>query len=170
MNDRVIPAAVQAELEASASADAILAFLTITHRNLSEPIRVVSDVFDYELGGLSFIGLPFDLKVVTDADSAPYTELRMQNIDRRIGQALLGLTERAQLALQVLSSADFDLSVDPRVEIGTAATIYAFADFELVDVDAGATELTGRVMLRDPTQEPWPSVRATQGRCPGLFR
>lgn len=170
MNDRVIDADVRAGLEAPETPDALLAFLTITHPGLSDPIRVVSDVMDYEVDGLTFIGMPFDYQLLSDTEAAPQTQIRMQNVDRRIGLALRQIKERAKLRLDIRSSADFDLSQDPRVETATGAPIYAFDQYELVDISVDAAEITGRVMLRDYAQETWPGLRATQSRCPALFR
>lgn len=167
---RASAVAVREELEDLHSPHALLAFLTIRHPNLADPIRVVSDVLDYIKGGETFIGLPFGYRLLTDGESAPRTELRMQNADRRIGQALLSLTGRAVLELQICSSADFDLSVSPRTEIGSAAAIYAFRHFSLANVTATATDLTGEVILQDYSVEPWPAVRATEDRLPGLYR
>jgi hypothetical protein len=169
MTDRDIDAVVREGLDAPETPDALLAFLTITHPGLSEPIRVVSDVMDYSVWGQTFIGMPFDYQLLSDSESAPQTQIRMQNVDRRIGLALRQIKDRARLRLEIRSSADFNLSVDPRTEIGSS-TIYAFDSFELVDVTVDAAEITGRVMLRDYSQETWPGLRATQSRCPALFR
>lgn len=170
MTDRVIDADVRAGLEAPETPDALLAFLTITHPGLSDPIRVVSDVMDYLVDGQTFVGMPFDYRILSDTEAAPGTELRMQNVDRRIGLALRQIKERAKLRLEIRSSADFDLSLDPRAETVSGAAVYAFDQFELVDVSVDGAEITGRVMLRDYAQESWPGIRATQSRCPALFR
>lgn len=167
---RVIDADVKAGLEAPESVDALLAFLTITHPALTAPIRVVSDVMDYDVAGLTFLGLPFEFGILTDTEGPPMTELRMQNVDQRIGQALLGLNDRAKVTLQIRTSADFDLSHDPRTEIPGGSVLYEFVDFDLIDVTVTASEISGRVMLRDYSQEPWPGQRCTQTRMPGLFR
>ncbi len=167
---RTIDADVKQALEAPDSVDALLAFLTITHPLLTDPIRVVSDVMDYVVDGETFVGLPFDFGILTDNDGPPMTELRVQNVDSRIGRALLGLNDRAKVALFIRSSADFDLSVDPREELPGGSTLYEFAQFELIDVTGTTADLSGRVMLRDYSQEPWPGQRCTQSRFPGLFR
>jgi hypothetical protein len=167
---RDIGAAPKAALQAPESVDALLAFLTITHLALPEPIRAVSDVLDYVINGKTFSGLPFEFGILTDNEGPPMTELRVQNVDRRIGLALLGLNDRAKVSLEIRSSADFDLSVDPRVEIPGGAPLYQFVEFDLIDVTVTAADITGRVMLRDFSQEPWPGRRCTQSRSPGLFR
>lgn len=167
---RTIDADVKAGLEAPDSVDALMAFLTITHPTLSDPIRVVSDVMDYELSGYTFLGLPFEFGILSDTEGPPQTELRMQNVDARIGRALLALNDRAKVTLEIRSSADFDLSQDPRTEIPGGSALYRFADFDLIDVTGTVSDISGRVMLRDYSQEPWPGQRCTQSRMPGLFR
>ena len=167
---RTLDAAVRADLESEASPHAILGFLTVSHPALVEPLRIVSDAIDYVWAGATWIGMPFEFSQLTDDDNAATAEIRVQNVDRRIGQALRSLPNRATLRLDILTSADFDLSVEPRAEVGTALPIYSFSHVELVDVTANAVEISGRVFLRDPTQEPWPGVSATQSRLPGLFR
>ena len=166
---RAIPVSVQTDLERSASPDALVWFLTITHSNLLEPIRVVSDVFDYLVDGALYTGIVFDAVPVTDSDQPPSAQLRIQNVDRRIGQALRDARDRAKVEAVARSTADFDLSKDPREPVGVPATIYAFRHFELVDAEVNVAEINGRLMLADYSQEPWPSTRATADRFPGLF-
>lgn len=168
---RASAAAARVELENPSSPNALLCFLTINHASLATPIRVVSDVFDYQRGGETYVGMPFGFRLLADNESPPRTELRMQNVDRVIGQALRSeWTGRASVAMELLSSADFDLSQVPRTEIGTAAVIYGFAHFWLVNVSANVAELTGEVILQDYSVEPWPYVRATEEHLPGLYR
>lgn len=167
---RSIDATVKQSLEAPESADALLAFLTVTHLLLPEPIRVVSDVMDYVVDGKTFLGMPFDFGILTDGEGPPMTELRMQNVDARIGRALLGLTDRAMVSLELRSSADFDLSQDPRTALPGGSVVYAFSGFDLIEVTGTVADISGRVMLRDYSQEPWPGLRCTQSRMPALFR
>jgi hypothetical protein len=159
----------RAELEQLDAPDAILAFLTISHLGLAEPIRVVSDATDYLLDGARFVGLPFGFRLLTDTDEVPRTQLTVQNVDRRIGEAVLALTGRPEVSIELRSSADFDLTVVPRVVLGASAPIYAFRRLTLRDVTVTATELSGTVMLHDYTTEPWPSMRAIEARLPGIF-
>lgn len=161
----------RADLQAASSPHALLGFLTITHRNLNSPVRVVSDPLDFVVDGNLFIGCPFEFQLLTDEDAPPQTQIRIQNIDRRIAEAVRQVTDRAVMALEARSTADFDLSVVPRVEIGSGvAPIYAFRHFDLVDVTVTALDVTGTLMLRDYAQMPWPGKSATQSRTPALFR
>ncbi|TCM84776.1 DUF1833 family protein [Rhodovulum steppense] len=167
---RPIPATIRETLERSSIPDALLAFLTIEHENLPEPILAVSDVLDYVWRGHVFQGVPFGFRLASDNDAAPTAELRVKNVDRVLGEAVRRLPGRARIRVELLSSADFDLTAVPRTEIGTATPIYAMRHFELIDVTGQPIEVTGTVMLRDYAQEPWPGVSATASRCPGLFR
>ncbi len=167
---RNITPEVRADLQSQASPHAILGFLTITHRNLPDPIRVVSDPLDFVVDGQTYIGCPFEFQLLTDEDQAPTTTLRVQNVDRRIGEAIRTVTDRAQVTLEARSTADFDLSVVPRVEIASVAPIYAFRHFDLMDVTVNAIEVSGTLALRDYSAEPWPGKRATMSRAPALFR
>lgn len=166
---RAIPPTVQRGNEQTSAPDALIWFVTITHPNLADPIRVVSDIFDYVLGGNDFVGILFDIGALSDNDQAPYTELRFQNVDRRIGNALRRATGRAQIEAAAYSTADFDLSVEPRTEIGAAAKVYGFSRFDLVDIEVNVSEITGRIMRRDYASEPYPGLRATADLAPGLF-
>lgn len=166
---RAAAIARRADLERQSAPDAILAFLTIEHPALADPIRVVSDVIDYEVDGDLYRGLPFGFRLVPDADDIPRAQLTVENVDSRIADAVLAMNERATVALALRSSADFDLSRHPRVALGAAAPIYAFSHLSLRDVQGSATEISGTVMLHDYSTEPWPSVRAIEARTPGLF-
>lgn len=157
-------------LEAQDTPDAALAFLTMEHPNLPDPIRVVSDVMDYKVGAITFVGMPFGVKLLTDSEAVPRSQLVMQNVDRRIGNAVRRSLDRCKVKLEIRSSADFDLTKDPRVQLVAGSPIYAFSSFWLTNVQIDATQLTGDIELEDYSVEPWPSVRATKDRLPGLFR
>lgn len=168
---RNLTPAIIGDLQDPGSPNALIAFLTLTHANLQDPIRVVSDPLDFQVDGLLYIGCPFDFVLMMDEDEPPTTQLRVQNVDRRIGEAVRPAVGRVKVALELRSLADFDLTAVPRVELGpTAPPIYGFRHFELTNVTTNALSVTGTVMLRDYTQSQWPGKSATLSRCPGLFR
>lgn len=167
---RTISAAVRQGLETADSVDALLAFLTITHVNLADPIRVVSDVLDYQIGGVTWLGVPFNYRLLSDGDGTARTQIVMEAVDRRISQALRSATERAKITLELRSSADFDLTVIPRIEAVSNPPVYAFAGFELINVTGDALQISGDIELADYTVEPWPYHRGTQDLLPGLYR
>lgn len=167
---RVIDADIRRELERQGSEHVLLAFVTVEHENLREPIRVVNDVTDYVLDGNTYQGLLFGFKMLPDGDEVPSTDIVIQNVDRRIGRALRPISGRARVSLSVYSSADFDLTQFPRVATGTPSLIVAFNRLNLVEVDHNEVEVTGKLILRDPTQEQWPGISATRSRVPGAWR
>ena len=166
---RTIPAAVAKEIERQTSPDALIWFLTITHVSLAVPIRVVSDHFDYIVDGETYQGFPFDALPLNDNDQQPSAELIVPNIDRRIGRALENAKGRAIVQATARTTSEFDLTLDPREAIGGLTSIYSWQQFELTEVQGDAMMLTGRISLIDYSQEPWPYLRATADRCPGLF-
>lgn len=171
MTSRDISGAYRADLEARESPHVLLYFLEVTHENLITPIRLVTDVHDYVWQGNTWIGgIRFDATEMTDVAGTPYMELRIANIDRRIGQAAENTHLRPEVALYELSSVDFDVTVDPRTEIGTPTILYQAVGFTMVDINADAAELTARVTMWDDTREPWPIARATAAALPGAHR
>lgn len=173
MTERSLATRHLVDLDDTESPAALMWFLTIDHPNIVEPIRVVSDYFDYVIDGDTYIAMPFEVQPLTDNDQTPSAEIRVPNIDRRIGEALeIDMAgTRATVSAVAYSSEDFDLTVEPRVPLdaGDLPVIYSFEQFELADVRANTVDITGRITLIDITQEPWPFLRATSDRFPGLF-
>lgn len=170
MTERIIPAPVRTDLERKSAVHAILAFALVEHPALTEPLRVVADTMDYLRDGHLWQGVLFGFTVPTDGEEAPFCRLTVPNVDGRVGRALRQLTAGAQVTLEICSSADFDLSLDPREPLGTVSPVLPPTKWHLVDVECTPAELTGRLMVRDFSQEPFPNVFATQDRLPALFR
>lgn len=150
--------------------DALLAFVTVTHPTLDEPIRIVSDALDYLYDGDLYTGIVIGWGVLDDGEGAAQAQLTLPNADPRIGQALREATGEARVTVQVLSSADFDLSVVPRQPVGTPQPIYTIPNMILLSASADGQQITCQIGLRDYSQEPWPCLYATEMRLPGLFR
>jgi hypothetical protein len=161
--------AQKAALRDHRSPEALIAFLTLTHPGLSEPVRVVRNTADMIKGGDLFRAVMFDMALVTDGDLPPRTELRIPNVDHRIGAAVRAMRDRARVLVELCLSSDFDETAAPHTEVGTAAIIYSLAEFEVLQVSVTASDIAAQVGLRDYSQEPWPYLRATQNRLPGLF-
>jgi len=169
--ERIIPAGVERELNREESAEIYLVFLTITHDNLPEPIRVVSDPKDFTLDGETFIGFPFTISMLSDTESPPEAELEIQNVDQKIGRTLLDLIDPARLKLEIIAGSEFDLTVDPRTPIdGTMPRVYVADSLYLVDVEVDVLAVKGRLRTWDYAQEVWPGTLATKDRFPGLYR
>jgi hypothetical protein len=156
-------------LNAQDSGDVLLTFAEISHPLLSEPMRVVTDVLPYEWNGAIWQGVMFEFEAVNDDERTPEARITLPAIDQGIANALIALPERARISVWVLTSADFDLTQEPRTAIGTPVSLLELLNFDLMDVQGTVSTASGRLMLRDYTQEPWPGIRATQSRCPALY-
>lgn len=167
---RVISGALRRWLNLQESGAAVIAFLTITSDDLAEPICVAGDGVDYVRGGVTYIGFPFKFGLLTDEEGAPRCQIEVQNVDRKIGDALRALSSPARLKLELISADEFDQTAGPRTALGTPPIEYVANHLFLVNVSVDAMAVTGDVVSWDYTQDTWPARRATQDRYPGLFR
>jgi hypothetical protein len=169
---RQISASLRKELEDQETGDAILVFITITHPDLDEAIRVVSDTVDYVWNSDTYIGFPFDIQLLTDNDSPPRASLTIQNVDRRIGNAIDSLTSPPRFRIDVMGASWFDQTVVPRVAIDSPEpeADYTADRLFLSDVTVTAFEVSATIVSWNYVQEVWPGIRATQSRLPGLYR
>lgn len=160
-----------AEVNRPTSGVALLAFLVLSHPALPGGVlRYVTDVLPYIWGGDRFDPIGgIEIPLVDDGESGPQLRITIPNIDRRVGQFLRSASGRIRIDQFLLSTEDFDLSVNPRTEVGTASAVYAMTNFELVEglADALAADLT--IQLRDYSQAQF-GVYATQSLLPGLRR
>jgi len=167
---REVSTSLRAGFEAPASADVPLIFLTIGHPNLSDDIRVVGDVRDFVRDGKLYQHAPFEIELLTDDERPPRGKLSIQNVDRQIGEAVRLIGTAPTAKIELLSSVDFDLTQDPRVALGTPVIEYEAAYLRLRNIAVDALQVTADIMSFDYSQEPWPAIRATKSRLPGLFR
>jgi hypothetical protein len=167
---RDISLSFRRSVESVLSPEVDLAFVTISHPSIADPIRVVSDTVDYSWGGYTWVGFPFDIQLLTDNDQPPTARMQFQNVDQLIGQGIQLLSSAPRLRLQLLSSADFDLTVEPRVPYGEPSVEYDADKLFLSNVQLDALTVSAQIVGWDYLQRSWPGIRATQNRLPGLFR
>lgn len=170
---RTLPPEVLRELNRQESAELLLLFMTITHPEVIGEIRVVSDPRAFILDGNTYIGFRFDIRILTDNEAAPFAQLTIQNVDKRIPEGILAANSPARINIEVLSASEFDLNEEPCGElngVGTAQRVYKAPQLFLTEVEADAIQITGRIVSWDYTQELWPGMMATKDRFPGLFR
>jgi hypothetical protein len=167
--ERPIPAGTRRELDRQESPEFYLVFLTLRHKALADPIRIVSDPCDFVLGGHLFTGFHFEIEMLSDTEEMPVARLSVQNVDRLIGAAVLASVDPVRLDIEVIAGSEFDLTVTPRTEIGEAARLLSARHLYLTAVEGDALRLSGTIRSWDYTQETWPALRATQNRFPGLY-
>lgn len=168
---RTISTGFRNNLEASANPDIPILFATITHPSIADPIRVVNDVVDYEWGGERFTGIPFQIELLTDSDRPPSAKIRMQNVNGVIGRTVINLKSSPRSQLDVIAASEFALPVaNLRVEIGTPVVEYSAPRLRLRNVSGDAMAVEGELWSYDLSREPYPAIRTTKDRLPGLYR
>lgn len=167
---RPISGALKRALLKQESGEAIIAFLAISHVDLAEPIRVASDGVDYSWQGEAWTGFPFKMQILSDDEGAPKCQIEVQNVDRKIGDALRALSTPPRLRLDLVAASEFDQTADPRAPIGTPPVEYSANHLRLINVSVSAMTVTGDVAGMDYSQDYFPGRYATQDRFPGLFR
>ena len=167
---RSLTAPFRYSLERQETGEALIVFVTITHPDLPAAIRVANDAVDYVCNGDTYIGFPFDISLISDGDKPPSARLTVQNVDRRLGEAVRDLASPPRLRIDLLAASDFDETADPRVPAaGEPSAEYTAASLFLSNV-RGDAFLDGEITGWNYLQEVWPGIRATQNRLPGLYR
>ncbi len=165
---RTIGADFRDAIEASLSSEVLVWFATISHSALAVPLTANSDIVDYVYNGLIYRGCAFAFTFVADDDQPPRGAITIENVDQEIGNTLIGLTDSPTLHLQLMARSDFDSGV-PRNPIGTPTVEIDAPLLKLRNVKGNVMQLTADVYGYDLTTEPWPSVRSTKARLPGLY-
>lgn len=182
MTDR-LSTAFRNEVEAQDSAEVALVFATVTHPELLFPICVVSEgdkgyseangkIVNYRYNGSLYFGCPFAIQLVTDDDRPPRAQVTLPNVDVRIGLEILPLIDSPKIKLEVLALSDFSAALDTdnaRNPIGTPHVEYAADNLFLTSISGDALAVQGTLSGIDYTSEPWPKIRTTQDRLPGLY-
>lgn len=168
---------LQNELEASASAEPLLLFLTVTHPTVAEVFRMVSNEYgdkidDHIYGGETFYGIPFNFSRPTDDDRPARTRLGMLNINRRPGLFVLSLNSPCKIKVEMIAASDFtehkDAVLDAHTEIGSASAIDSMDYLYLRNTTGDAMWFEGDLAPVDLTGEPFPALRSTPDVLPGL--
>lgn len=155
---RSFSAALQEVINAQYSSVAMLVLVEIRHQDLGAPIRLANNTEDVISNGDTFIGFPFEIELPGDEDGPPRGSLTVQNVDRRIGQAIIDLQTPPRLRLMVVLSTDLD------------TPFLDFKHFYFRNIRGNASQLSGDIDSWDMPTEPWPARRADKARCPALYR
>lgn len=134
-----------------------LFLITLDHASFDNPIRVVSDTKDIVSNGETFTGFPFELTIPTDNETSPMAQLNIANVDRSIGNALVGLTQALDVKMELILASDPD--VIERV----------WDNFEMINIKIDAMSVSGQLVVRSKTAEPWPNKMVTAKSFPALI-
>ncbi len=150
--------AARAALNAPETAETFLILLTLSHAQLTQPIRVTSDAVATASRGESFTPFPFELSLPDDNDGRPpEARLVIDNIDRQIVRAVRLLPSAPLVLIEIVRAAAPD-TVEAR-----------FEDFRLTDVSYDSQAVEGNLTVEDFTAEPFPAFLFSPGLFPGLF-
>lgn len=184
---RTLASSFRTAIESSNSSEAVFIFATITHPNLLRPIYVNSDIKDYILGGNTYLGTAMSVSLLSDQINAPSAKISIPNVDRAIGETVLNLRTSPTIKLEVYARSDFDDLIPDfsaydfgpdfdiwgsrtRVAIGIPTVEYSAPLLFLRNVTCDALGFTADLNSYDLSSEPWPAIRSTKNRLPGLYR
>jgi hypothetical protein len=167
---RVLSLSMREELLKLGSGVPILMFIKFSFPGDVVAYRFVSDKVDYVWGGETWKGIPFDFQLLSDDENPPTATVSIPNVDRRIGQTVSAVDEPLEVELTVILGSQFDQTVIPRTEIGTAIKEMQATELTLTGVSINALEITGTLRSWEFRQEVIFGMRATKNRFPGLFR
>jgi len=144
---RTLTLAAKQALAASETADAFLILLTIDHPDLAQPIRVTSDGVNTVSRGNTFIAFPFALILPDDShDRPPRARLAIDNVDRRIVEAIRSIGSAPTVLMEIVRAADPD-------------TVEAsFVEFRLTNTRYDELVVEGDLTLESFVAEPYPAT------------
>jgi hypothetical protein len=138
--------------------DALIILLTITHDDLPAAIRVCSNSEDIESNGEDYLACPFDLKLlVNDPQQLPKATLSIQNVDRRIVEAIRSIGTAPEVEVSIIKASDPDT-----VEM-------SLPNFSLLSVTYDALTVQGDLFLENMASEPYPAGSFSPSEFRGGF-
>lgn len=137
--------------------DPFLVLLTLDHETLTAPIRIVRNRQDVISRGDTYIAYPFTITLAGDTEEAPSARVTVSNVARSIGKALEQLITPPSATIEIVLA-----STPDTVE-------RTWSNFQLLDVSWDAFRITGTLGVQEYWNEPWPKIRVTPTRFPGLF-
>jgi len=154
---RSLSATAVASLTAETTDEVWLPLVTISHADLSSPIRVVANNENITSRGNTFIGYPFEIELPSQNDQSPgEARLRIDNVDASIVAAIRTITGPPTVTIEVILA-----SAPNTVEIALPA-------MTMRDVSYDAATVEGTLRFEDITVEPVAALITPQ-RFPGLY-
>lgn len=141
---------------AMSSDEVAVTLLTISGAGFTT-FRVCDNSTDLVSNSQTFTAFPFTIELPGDGDTAPLAKLRIMNVSKEIGQALDAATGQITVKIELVLASNPD-----NVE-------KTFDGLELRLTKRDALVVEGDLQSAQFASEPWPKIRATPGRFPGLF-
>jgi len=120
---RTVSSSLTEAVETSACGEVILCFATISHSDLADDIRVVSEddggasykngrIINYQWGGLLYLGVPFFFELVSDNERPARGTVTVPDVEHQISQVLMSMASPPRITLSLLKLSDFSDAVD----------------------------------------------------------
>jgi hypothetical protein len=155
---RALTLAARQSLTAQETEEIWLVLLTIEAEGLAAPIRVVNDREDLWSRGQRFVAYPFEIDLPgDDGETVARVNLRIDNVDRRIVEALRVATGLPRATIEVIRRAEPDV-----VEAGPFTMTIAEARADALTVEATC-------VFEDVLDAAFPGGQYTPADYPGLF-
>lgn len=153
---RTLSTAAVTSLTAQETGEVWLVLLTISNPGITT-IRVVNNTEDIVSRGNTYQAFPFEIELPgQDPDSPSSARLRIDNVDKRIVEAVRSITTPPQVTIEVV------LASQPNtVEIAYSNLTLRSVEY---DVDSVRGELTFESIFSEPV-----TLTITPNRFPGLF-
>lgn len=164
---RTLLAGFRDSIESQYNSDAIVIFATVTHDDIDN-LYFNSDIIDYVYEGNTYIGAAFSIQIVTDDEQPPQAKVAIHNVDQVIGETVRALSNSPQIKIEMFAKSDFT-DDNPRVPVGTPTVEYSAPFLFLRNVRCDDISLSADLAGTDFSTEPYPAIRATADRLPGLF-
>lgn len=147
-----------AAVNAEETDEIFLMLLTFDEATLADPIRVVNNTEEIVSNGETFLPVKFEIELPPEVgDSIQAVRLSIDNVDRRIVEAVRLATGRPTATLEIVLASDPDT-----VEAGPF-------DFELERADYDALVVTGQLSFDDVSGLRCPAHIVTPHLYPDLF-
>ncbi len=139
------------------TAEDIHLLITLYHKDLIDPIRVVDDTVAITSNGLLYEAFPFEFVLPQEDESVPRGKLRFQNIDREIGQTVLAIKDDIRASIACILRSDPDV-----VE-------FSYKYFYIRNCRGNAVQIETDVGGKNYSTLIYPNVRASKQHFPGLY-
>ena len=164
---RQVSTAFKRAVNGQETSEAFILLVTISHSAFTDDMRIASDPFELlpNAGvngvisrGLEYIYLPFSINLPQQDDTGiARAQLQIDNVDRRIINAVRSANSPLSITLEVVLSSDVDT---PEISI---------EDFRLERVEYDSLVVSGDISVEYFELEPFPAGRFTPSDFPGMF-
>lgn len=156
MTGRALSLVATASLVEEATDEVWLVLMEITHADMADTIRVVNNTEAIVSDGETYVGLPFAIEFPDEGDRPGEARISIDNVDRRIVEAVRSITTPPTVKLQVILASQPDT-----IE-------FELDGLKLRDVTYDAAQVQGYLRFEDLSVEPVAAL-ITPERFPGLF-